>query len=172
MSGDPALDRSVEAVVNAIDVLSRFEVDTVDLDLDELATVWMALDDARRVLDVIVNDYAVNVGEKLADMPYERKDGYQLPNGELVHHAQRASEKWAGRRLLGDLSTMLIDPDTGEQTPAIPTVVLEQIVPGTADDKLTSSRWGITGLVNLGVDPDDYRTREWKRAKVQRGPGR
>ena len=169
---EPVFDHAVRAVTSAVRAVTEHDARQLDLELDDLAETWLTLDDTMRQLGVLVNDLAVVVGEMLADMPYERKDGYRLPSGELVHHAQRSTERWEGRRLLLDLSATLVDPDTGEQVPAIPTDVLCDIVPGTADDKLTSSKWRIGGLSNLGVDPDDYRSREWRPARVQRGPGR
>ena len=172
MSSDKVLDHAVESVVTAITAVCGFTVDELDLTLDELAETWLTLDDVCRELGVIVNDLAVNVGMKLADMPYERKDGYRLPSGELIHHEQRASQRWAGRQLLLDLSTWYADTMSGETVQAIPTEVLLDIIPGVASDKLTSSSWRISGLQNVDVDVENYRTREWKQPRAAKGPGR
>lgn len=172
MTAEPAFDHALERTVTAVQAITEWDVDQLDMDLDELAEAWLTLDEARKQLAVLANDLAVNVGSKLADMPYERKEGYVLPSGQIIHHAQASRVKWKGRQLVVDLSTQLVDPDTGETQYAIPTDVLLDIIPGTATDKLTSSTWRIGGLSNLGVDPDDYRTREWLPPKAQKGPGR
>jgi len=172
MSTDQALDHAVTAVVTAIDAVCGFRVDDLDLTLDELAETWLVLEAAAKELSVIVNDLAVNVGLKLSDMPYERKDGYRLPNGELIHHEQRALQRWAGRQLLLDLSTWYADTMSGETVQAIPTEVLLDIIPGVATDKLTSSNWRISGLQNVDVDVENYRTREWRQPRAAKGPGR
>ena len=77
-----------------------------------------------------------------------------------------------GRQLLKDLSTRMVDPATGEVLDVVPFSILTQIVPGTGTDELTSSKWGVTGLKNLDVNPDDYRSREWQEPRVRKGTGR
>ena len=172
MTGEPLFDQAADRLTEAVRTLCGYDVDDLAMDLDELAMVWLRLDELRRELGVLVDDFAANVGDKLSDMPYERKDGYLLPNGERIHHVQRSTTRWEGHRLLVDLSTDVVDTTTGERFAAIPTDVLTQIIPGTATDKLTSSTWGVSGLSNVGVDPDDYRQREWKPPRAQKGPGR
>ena len=172
MSTDKALDHAVESVVTAITAVCGFEVDELDLTLDELAETWLTLDNAWRELGVIVNELAVNVGLKLSDMPYERKDGYLLPNGERIHHAQSATTRWEGHQLLTDLASWHVDTGTGETVQAVPVSILYDIIPGTASEKLTSSNWRISGLDAAGINPDEYRTREWKQPRAQKGPGR
>lgn len=153
----------------AVDVLA-WRVDDIDDDLDGLALRWLRVDHLARELAVLARDFATNVGGKLSDMPYDPRAGYQLPNGERVHHAVRSTDRWRGRQLLTDLGAPMIDPDTGEHVHAIPVEILEQIIPGTRTDEQTSSSWGVRGLQNLGIDPDDYRTREWQQPLAR--PGR
>lgn len=170
---DRVLERTVAAVTTAVAALAQFDdLDALDLDVDEYGTIWLRLDNARRDLDMIVNDWANATGHRLADIDYDRRVGYTLPNGEIIRHEQSSTERWQGAQLLRDLGHTMIDPDTGEQIPAIPVAVLEQIVPGVATDRQTSSKWRTTGLSNLGVDPDDYRSREWKPPRAQRGARR
>ena len=144
-----------------------------DDELDGLAETWLRLDTARVELEQVVRDLALKVGSMLSDADYDPKQGYQLPNGEVVSHYQpSAKERWEGRRLLKDLSTQMVDPATGEVIDVVPFSVLTQIVPGTGSDELTSSKWGTTGLKNLDVDPDRYRSREWQEPRVKKGPKR
>lgn len=137
--------------------------------LDEIGDVWARLHEAHRQLGVLVDEYATTAGRYLADVEYDPKEGYTLPSGVVVHHATASTDRWEGRRLLTDLSWEMVDPDTGETHQAVPTFVLEQIVPGTASDTLTSSKWGSRGLQNLGIDPDQYRSRDWKQPKLRPG---
>lgn len=144
-----------------------------EADLDTLAATWLRLDTARAELDVICRDLSNRVGSMLADVDYNPKDGYRLPNGEIISHYQPAvRERWQGRALLRNLSTPMVDAETGEVIPVIPLDVLTQIVPGVATDEQTSSKWKTTGLKNLDVHPDDYRSREWAEPRVQKGPKR
>lgn len=141
--------------------------------LDEKAGLWHRLNTAAAELSVIVRDLALEVGSMLADADYDPKDGYRLPDGTIISHYQPAvKERWQGRKLLRSLSTPMIDPDTGEQLESIPLRVLTDIIPGVASDDATSSRWLTTGLKNLDVDPDDYRTRQWDSPRVKEGPRR
>lgn len=141
--------------------------------LDEKADLWHRLNTAAAELSVLVRDLALEVGSMLADVDYDPKDGYRLPDGTIVSHYQPAvKERWQGRKLLRSLSTPMIDPDTGEQLESIPLRVLTDIIPGVASDDATSSRWLTTGLKNLDVDPDDYRTRQWDEPRVKIGPRR
>lgn len=149
--------------------VTRWNVDLIDDDLDGLALRWLRLRTLRDQLAVLVTDFEHNVGAKLSDMPYEPTDGYRLPNGQLVHHNYSSTDRWQGRQLLHDLGMPAVDPASGEMISAVPVKVLEQIVPGTATDALTSSNWSTRGLQNLGIDPEDYRTREWKPAKARTG---
>ena len=141
--------------------------------LDEHADLWHRLNTAAAELAVIVHDLTQQVGAMLADTGYDPKDGYRLPDGTIISHYQPAvKERWQGRRLLRALSTSMIDPDTGETVESIPLRVLVDIIPGVADETAVSSKWRTTGLKNLDVDPDDYRTREWGEPRVKIGPRR
>jgi len=145
-------------------------------DLDETAMLWLRLKQAADELDVLLRELSQDVARRLADLPFERynpKDGYPLPNGEIVSHYQPSvRERWQGRALLRNLSTTMIEPDTGEVIPVVPFDVLTQIIPGTKSDELTSSKWSTTGLKNLDVNPDDYRSREWGEPRTQKGARR
>lgn len=144
-----------------------------DDELDGLAATWLRLDTARIELETVCRDLCLKVGSMLADADYDPKQGYRLPNGEVVSHYQpSAKERWQGRRLLRDLSTPMVDPATGELHDVVPFSILTQIVPGTASDELTSSKWGTTGLKNLDVDPNQYRSREFAEPRVKKGAGR
>lgn len=173
MSTDHARKLAADASNLADDItrIGKYATDPSDVidTLDELGSIWWTLQAAHAELGVIVRDWANACGRILADVDYDPKDGYQLPNGETVHHAATSSDKWQGRQLLTDLGAAMVYPETGEQVVAIPVEVLEQIIPGTANDNLTSSRWGARGLQNIGIDPDDYRTREWKPAQIRKG---
>lgn len=142
-------------------------------DLDTLAATWLRLDAARAELDVICRDLSNRLGSMLADVDYNLKDGYRLADGSVISHYQPAvRERWQGRALLRNLSTPMVDAETGEVIPVIPLDVLTQIVPGVATDDATSSKWLTTGLKNLDVNPDDYRSRQWAEPRVQKGPKR
>jgi hypothetical protein len=138
-------------------------------DLDELAERWLALRESHRTLGVIIDAYAIEIGRRLDSIPYVKKDGYQLRCGEIIHHQSAATERWDGTRLLGAISTDMVDPATGEVSAVVPLRVLADIIPGVRG---TSSRWLLAGLKNIDVDPDDFRTREWKPPKAVTGPGR
>ena len=138
-------------------------------DLEALAAAWVTARECAAALAVYERDLSVAVADLLSDVDYDPKTGYQLDDGTVIHHRQTASEKWRGRALLRHLSTPMIDPDTGEQLEAIPLRVLVDIIAGVADDNATSSRWRTTGLRNLDVDPDMFRTREWQPARTYLG---
>lgn len=141
--------------------------------LDELAGCWLQLDTALAELSVIVRDLSQQVGSMLADADYDPKDGYQLPDGQIVSHYQPSvKERWQGRALLRNLSTEMVEPATGEMIPAVPFTVLADIIPGVKSDDLTSSKWSVTGLRNLDVNVDDYRSREWAEPRAKKGPKR
>jgi hypothetical protein len=138
-------------------------------DLDMLAERWLSLRDSLRTLSVVVDAYAIEIGKRLEQVPYVKKDGYRLRNGELIHHQASSTERWDGRKVLGAISTDMIDPTSGEVAAAVPLKVLASVIPGVSG---SSSRWLLAGLRNLDLDPDDFREREWKPAKAQIGPGR
>jgi hypothetical protein len=149
--------------------VTRWEVDRFADDLDGLALRWLRLRKIAAELAVLVNDFETAVGSKLANETYDPTEGHPLPNGELIHHTWPSNDRWQGRRLINDLGMPVVDPASGERLTAVPVAVLEQIIPGTSTDDLTSSSWAVRGLQNLGVDPDDYRTREWKPPKARVG---
>ena len=138
------------------------------LDIETLAERWLQLRQAHRQLGVLINEYETIVGSKLDRLDYDPTEGYEIA-GERIHHSFPSTDRWQGRQLLSDLGIDVVDRDTGEQLRAVPVEVLTQIVPGTGSDELTSSSWSVRGLHNLGVDPTDYRTREWKPPKARYG---
>ena len=141
--------------------------------LDELAGLWARLNTAAAELSVIVRDLSQRVGSMLSDVDYDPKDGYRLPDGTIVSHYQPAvKERWQGRKLLRTLSTPMIDPDTGEAIESIPLRVLTDIIPGVASDDMTSSKWWTTGLKNIDIEPDDFRSRQWDEPRVKLGAKR
>lgn len=154
-------------------VRDQLHAGIADDELDGLAMTWARLDKAKAELDVIVRDLSNRLGSMLADADYDPKQGYRLPNGDIVSHYQPAvRERWQGRALLRNLATTMVEPETGEVIPVIPLAVLCDIVPGVATDDQTSSKWKTTGLKNLDINPDDFRSREWGEPRVQRGPRR
>ncbi len=173
---------NVPAVRNGVRTLSDYELSRLEQEanalgarpvqgdgIDELAARWKRIRDVARILAVVERDYCNAVGDLLADREYSRKDGYPLADGTRIRHEQRTTEKWQGRRLLRAISTPMVDPSTGEVTEAVPLRVLADIIPGVGTDDQTSSKWKLTGLRNIDVDPDDYRTVEWKPPHAELG---
>ena len=141
--------------------------------IDSLAESWLRIEQARATLDVISRDLSNRIGSMLADVDYDPKEGYRLASGEVISHYQPAvQERWQGRALLRNLSTEMVEPETGEVIPVIPLAVLTEILPGVGTDEQSSSKWRTTGLKNLDVNPDDYRSRQWAEPRVKRGPKR
>lgn len=141
--------------------------------LDELAGLWLQLDTALSELSVLHRSLSQQIGSMLADVDYDPKDGYQLPDGQIISHYQPSvRERWQGRALLRNLATEMVEPETGEMIPAVPFTVLADIIPGVGSDDMTSSKWRTTGLKNLDVPIDDYRSREWDEPRVKKGPKR
>ena len=135
--------------------------------LDDLAGTWATLKHLSDELAVTVNDYAVAVGSALRDAGIDAKDGYELPSGRRVTWRAAITEQWAGRRLLRAISTEMIDPATGEVTHAVPLSVLADVIPGVATEDATSSRWLKTGLQNIDVDVDEFRTVTWRQPRAE-----
>lgn len=144
-----------------------------DVGMDTLAEAWVLLEQARANLDVLCRDLSNRVGVILADADYDPKEGYRLSSGTVISHYQPAvQERWQGRALLRNLSSEMVEPATGEVVPAVPLSVLTEILPGVGTDEQTSSKWKTTGLKNIDVNPDDYRTRQWAEPRVKLGPKR
>ena len=164
-------------ITTDLDDVAKMLVDAdiigVSDELDDLAEGWMHIERARATLDVISRDLSNRIGSMLADVDYDPKEGYRLASGEVISHYQPAvQERWQGRALLRNLSTEMVEPETGEVIPVIPLAVLTEILPGVGTDEQTSSKWRTTGLKNLDVNPDDYRSRQWAEPRVKRGPKR
>lgn len=138
-------------------------------DLDSLADRWQRIREMSRQLSVIERDYALAVGSILADMEYNRAEGFPLHNGTRIRHEQSKTERWQGRRLLRALSTPMVEPSSGEVVESIPLKVLADIIPGVASDDATSSRWRTTGLRNIDINPDDYRETVWGQPRAELG---
>ena len=153
-----------------LDQLAATIADKIDTyTLDELAEVWAMWDELHRTLGVLVRDLSVAVASKLADVDYDPKVGYELPDGTVIHHRQSPREKWQGRDVIAALAHDYIDPDTGEVWPAVPVAVLWDVLPAMGEDA-TSARFRTTGLKDHNVDPDRFRSREWEQARTYRGP--
>lgn len=156
---------SLEDAVQDVQPLEEF----AESELPALADRWLRIRSAARDLAVIERDYANAVGSRLADVEYNRSEGYELPDGTRIRHEQARSERWEGRKLLRTLSTPMVEPSSGELIESIPLKVLADIIPGVGTDDQTSSKWKLTGLRNLDINPDDYRTIEWRAPHAELG---
>lgn len=159
-----APDDDIETLARAIRLLS---VSASCDSLDERGTRWARLRCLHRELGVLVDEYCHDLGAQLADTEYVRKDGYRLSDGTVIVHHQSSTERWQGRKLLRSLSTDMIEPTTGEAMPAVPLATLVEVLPAVDTDDATSSRWKLSGLRNLDIDPEVYRSRDWKPPRAE-----
>ena len=164
----------IRADLHHLITAERFEVD----DWETSAEVWDRLDRIVAELRVMAHSEAVKAGTGLGTVDYNRREGFTLTNGTVIHHQTTNAEEWKGQRVWRALSTDYVDPATGEMVAAVPLRTLTDTVPGCASDELTSSKWRVTGLREvLGAgdrkwQPDEYRTRTPKATVIRRGPGR
>ena len=124
-----------------------------DIDTDELIIIWDQLDRFAREFSVWVRDIAVEVGHRLDDT-----EDHQIEHRTvgLLAGNRSQSAQWDGMAVLSGLSQPVVDGN-GERIDAVPTEVLEQVLPGVGG---VSSRWNVTGL------PDQLR----KHRTVKYGP--
>lgn len=74
-----------------------------------------------------------------------------------------SSDKWDGPALLRRLTSRLVDPVTGEAVNAIRTEVLDKVLPQASS---ASASWKVTGLQQIGVDPDQFRDKTYGRKTI------
>lgn len=161
MSADPIAD--LHEAIDALASTPPADGDPVGHRVD----MWHALQDAARTLGVVVREWSTAAGDSLADIEYDRKQGWKSPGGVVVHHAQSATDEYDGRAVLSALGDMLVDTDTGERVEAVPVSVLADVLPAI---NAKSSKWRARGLNAHGVDPDRYRKRQWGAPQVKIGP--
>ena len=111
-----------------------------DVDLDELAMIWDQLDTFQREFAVWVRDVAVELGHRLDDQPDRLYDHPTVGPIEGRPPAQRT--QWDGMAVLSGLSQPVVDGN-GERLDAVPTEVLEQVLPGVSG---LSSKWKVSEL--------------------------
>jgi len=135
-------------------------------DLDDLIDTWDMLDTIARNLTVHVRTWNTAAANRLADLDYDPKHGYQSHGGVIVHHRQTSTDRWDGERVLSALAHDIIEPATGELVPAVPVEVLADVIPAIRG---RSSRWLVKGLEVHGLDPDRFRERQWGVPTISRG---
>lgn len=161
---DPAPYDDTETLARAIRLLAPSS--SCGPDLNERGERWVRLRELAAELAVLIDEYTVDLGNNLEHETYDRREGWELPDGTRVVHRHPATERWEGRKLLRTLATETIDPDTGETSFTVPLSVLVDILPGVATDDATSSRWKLAGLRNQDINIDDYRHLDYKPARA------
>lgn len=140
-----------------------------DADAHHLAETWEALNYIAATLNTHVREWSTAAAAALDRTDYNRREGFKLGSGSVVHHARSATEEWDGRGVLSALSEKAVDPDSGELVDVVPVDKLADVLPAI-DGK--SSKWRTTGLAVHGVDPDNYRRRRWGAPTIRKGPQR
>lgn len=102
---------------------------------------------------------------------------YELPDGRrIVKGATKESERWDGKALISKVAAHLadeitVDPETGEFIPMPPPGVITERVASFVGECLggmaPSTKWRLSPLRAIGIDPDKYRTYERGRATVR-----
>jgi hypothetical protein len=82
-------------------------------------------------------------------------DSRTMTDVGLLHRRKSGgSTTWSGRDLLQRLACDVVDPDTGERFAAIPLTVALEVLPQAS---APSASWRISGLRNVGIDPDEWK---------------
>jgi hypothetical protein len=110
-------------------------------DVDASVEVWHRLDRLITDLSILRRDHGIVLGHRIPDeFTALTRDGTIT-----VHRQTETSHQWDGDGVITDLSTPMIDTETGELTAAIPADVLRKVLPACGPGA-TSSKWNVTAL--------------------------
>lgn len=123
--------------------------------------LWIVADGVLDELRVVVQALKADATLALVDLDVQPAHTFDTAFGTVLRDRRRVgSDQWAGYSICDALAHSFVDPDTGEVVRAVPVTTMRDTVAGCADDRLTSSRWKVSGLRNWLDDPERYRLRQ------------
>lgn len=143
-------------------------------DLTEPEDLWGLLEMVRELRG---KEFLATLEDTLVRQLHGAMEGYRytLSDGRrIVKGTYKASERWDGTRLISSVASRLadelwVDKETGEIDLPPPAVQCEQVATYVAQclgGLAPSTKWRLGPLRYLGIRPDDYRTWEPGRMRV------
>jgi hypothetical protein len=134
-------------------------------DLDGAVEVWDRIDRLMTDLAILRRDHSVTLARRINN----EQTAYTRDGSITIHRDVPRNERWDGHRVLGELAIPLVDATTGEMVEAVPVDIARAVIPACVEGQ-TSSRWKVTELRKIGLQPETFREVDYGDAVVARGP--
>lgn len=154
------------------------EVDAKAGEVTDPEYLWAMLE---RVRGLRGRDFLASLEDKLVGLLHSAIPGeygdYRLNDNRRIYKTYtKEAERWDGERLVSVVAARIaddvqdVDPESGEVTTPPLGVVCERVAVRVAEclgGMAPSTKWRVTPLHYLGIDPKPYRTSERGRPKVE-----